>query len=230
MSQISNTVFFCDKVDFDFSISSYAPFHLIQVDVSADWLSNQLGYPDFKKNLENIFAKADHSFILSYSSYSEHRLLHHIDTTMYTEERNNPALVATVLQLLSELMSRLTQNDPASKSTLHTVNYDKVAQVEDIISKNLAGTLPSLEWIARHSTQSVSSLMRHFKYVHGKTIYEYYLEKKMELAMKILSENAISVNEVADKLGYEKASSFITIFKKYYGHCPGAIKQRAVLN
>jgi len=54
--------------------------------------------------------------------------------------------------------------------------------------------------------------------------YEYYLEKKMELAKWLLQEKKVSVSETAYMLGYEKVSAFITIFKKYHHILPGRLK------
>ena len=60
--------------------------------------------------------------------------------------------------------------------------------------------------------------------MYGKTMYDYYLGKKMELAKWLLQERKISVSETAYRLGYEKVSAFICMFKKYHKILPGSLK------
>jgi AraC-like DNA-binding protein len=58
--------------------------------------------------------------------------------------------------------------------------------------------------------------------LYGKSIYGYYLEKKMEVAKKILVENRITVKEIAEILGYRQVSAFIESFTKHHGYSPGS--------
>ena len=52
---------------------------------------------------------------------------------------------------------------------------------------------------------------------------------QMVLQEKLL-EKMMTVNEIADMMGYEKVSNFIDIFKKHHGFSPGAIKKRWMLS
>jgi AraC-like DNA-binding protein len=71
---------------------------------------------------------------------------------------------------------------------------------------------------------SVSTLLRQFKTIYGKSVYEYHVEKKMELAKKMILEEKKPVKEVAKTLGYKQVSPFIESFTKQYGYTPGSIK------
>jgi AraC-like DNA-binding protein len=70
----------------------------------------------------------------------------------------------------------------------------------------------------------VSSLLRQFKIMYGKSIHDYYIEKKMELAKKLVLEENKTVKEIALMLGYNQASPFIEAFSKLYGYSPGSLK------
>lgn len=104
-----------------------------------------------------------------------------------------------------------------------TVNYDQMIQAEKLITENIK-TPPKIEAIARKVHMSVSSLLRQFKLIYGKSIYEYYVEKKMELAKKMILESSITIKEMAEMLGYNQASPFIEAFSKYHGYSPGSLK------
>ena len=55
-------------------------------------------------------------------------------------------------------------------------------------------------------------------------MHEYYVDKKMELAQKMISENRLAVKDMARMLGYNQPSAFIEIFTKLHGYSPGALK------
>ena len=90
--------------------------------------------------------------------------------------------------------------------------------------------MPALAAIAQQVALSESTLKRYFKIFFGTSVYDYYLQKKMHLAKGLLLEKMMTVNEIADMMGYEKVSNFIDIFKKHHGFSPGAIKKRFLLS
>jgi len=60
--------------------------------------------------------------------------------------------------------------------------------------------------------------------IHGKSIHEYYVSKKMELARKIILEHGLPVKKMAEIFGYNQPSAFIESFTKQYGYTPGYLK------
>jgi AraC-like DNA-binding protein len=88
---------------------------------------------------------------------------------------------------------------------------------------------PRMSIIAKTVALSESTLKRYFKLIFGKSVYEYYLSRKMELAIALLSQKPYSVNEIAEVMGYEKVSHFIEIFKRHHGCSPGSMKKKQAL-
>ena len=103
-------------------------------------------------------------------------------------------------------------------------------EAEAILQAHLQKNLPRLQNIAQQVALSESTLKRYFKAIFGKSVYEYYLEKKMDFAKTLMMGKPISVNETAELLGYEKVSNFIDIFKKHHGFSPGSMKKRMYAN
>jgi AraC-like DNA-binding protein len=118
----------------------------------------------------------------------------------------------------------LAETDKTSCST--DLYLEKVKEVETILMVHLQKTLPRLSSIAQKVALSESTLKRHFKLIYGKSIYEYYLNKKMEVARDLLLQKLLTVNETAEIMGYEKVSNFIDIFKKHHGYSPGSLKKK----
>jgi AraC-like DNA-binding protein len=108
-------------------------------------------------------------------------------------------------------------------NTQGAIHYDQVIAAQNLILKNLK-SLPTIEAIARKVNMSPSSLLRQFKLMYGKSLYEYALEKKMELAKKLVVEEQLSVKTIANRIGYKHASTFIEAFTKWHGCRPGNLK------
>lgn len=67
---------------------------------------------------------------------------------------------------------------------------------------------------------SKDHLTRSFKKRYGKTVSEYILEKRMQLARELLWDPRLTVTMVAGKVGFGSYSHFTEQFKKYYGMPP----------
>ncbi len=105
-----------------------------------------------------------------------------------------------------------------------SVHFSEIVELEARVCEHLDTGLPHLKNLAIQFHMSASTLKRHFKAVYGKNIYAYYLEKKMDLAKKLLLKDGLSISEVAYSLGYEKAGSLTSAFKKVYGFLPREMK------
>ena len=154
-------------------------------------------------------------------------LLYHLKTIKACANKDEDAVIlrlrVSVLTLIEKFFST------ADFSELNTAPSQKQSYKKEMLelgarlSMFLKSNLPDLIVFAREYNMSLSSLKRHFKNVHGKPIYEYYLEQKMILAKSIIQTTSRSVSEVAYELGYEDPRSLIKSFKKVYGVAPGKL-------
>lgn len=119
-----------------------------------------------------------------------------------------------------EIPAEINKPSPQNKYTNMMVNVARK------ISSSLYKPMPSLDELSREFYISPSTLKRQFKNVFGKSLYEYYLEKKMELAKTMLETGNEKVTAVAFLLGYESPSHFISSFKKVHGYSPGKLKKQ----
>ena len=134
-------------------------------------------------------------------------------------------LKAKAISILSDILTgfdhedgRLTDADDLTCARMRTI--------EKILEQHLYNNLPSISSIAKQVVLSESTLKRNFKQVYGVSIYEFYLQKKMQLARQMFDEKPIAVKEVGYMLGYETTSNFIKAFKKYYESSPGVFKKK----
>ena len=98
-----------------------------------------------------------------------------------------------------------------------------LAKAEKIILESLMNDFPGIEYIAQKVNMSPSKLKALFKDVYGKSIFQYYQEKQMDIAFNLLKNSSKTVTEVAEILGYENPSNFTKAFKKVYADLPSNI-------
>ena len=99
-----------------------------------------------------------------------------------------------------------------------------VSQAEQIIMNNLTKQFPGIEPMAKTVHTSPTKLKALFKDIYGRTMFQYYQDKQMQMAMELLRQPSSTVKQVAELLGYENASNFTAAFKKYHGFLPSEVK------
>ncbi len=160
----------------------------------------------------------------SASTYHKLVELHEHATRNYTDKATiRSQTVSLLLDIIRQILLKYRSEEEISK-----IHYIKMETVKDMLVEYLEAKLPPIPVIAKKMAVSESTLKRNFKQVFGTSIYEYYLQIKMERARELFAEKSPSVKEVAYKLGYEKTSSFIKIFKKFYNFSPGELKRKII--
>jgi AraC-like DNA-binding protein len=217
-----------EDVAFDFEVMAYHPVQVIDLSISAGWVESQfhkslLPFPDFWERT----VKTDAPFVLSdICSTKVNLTINELFDVMLHDGQKNSVIKLLVTVLVSEFFKKIFNRQPVENIAIKDVHFEKIMEAESILLAHLQKNLPSLEKIAQTVSLSESTFKRHFKVIFGKSVYEYYLEKKMDLAKQLMIENTLSVNETAERLGYEKVSNFIEIFKKHHGYSPGVLKKK----
>jgi len=224
VNSVHNNIFLNSDIPIDFSVVPKQPFYVLDVAFTASWILGQLqdADPAFKSLLNKyIYNHAETIFIES-CSVDEYKILHELEILMLTDSDDVLFIRSRLYNLIISFFSKVSNREEAG--LIHNaVSYGQVMQAERMIMEHLTTHL-TIETIANKVNMSVSSLLRQFKLIFGKSIYEYHVEKKMDLAKKILLENNISVKEVAAMLGYNQPSAFIECFTRYHGYSPGKLK------
>jgi AraC-like DNA-binding protein len=227
-----STLMVANDIDLKFDIVPFHPIQVIDISVTTFWLAQQFqkaGLP-----LENLLDKLNEknsSLIISKVCptaviVSVNKLF---DAVMNTEYDNKEACRLATSLILDFLNKTLNSQVPRAFGN-NDAHFIKVMEAEAILQAHLQRDLPSVYDIAQQVSLSQSTLKRHFKVIFGKSMYEYYLEKKMNLAKLLLLEQPLTVNQAANLLGYEKVSNFIGIFKKHHGFSPGSVKKKGFSN
>ena len=79
----------------------------------------------------------------------------------------------------------------------------------------------SIRQLAREVGINSRTLQDSFKFLYGKTIFEYVQALRMARAKELLKTTDLTAAEVAWSCGYREASNFSLAFKKTTGAWPG---------
>jgi len=81
-----------------------------------------------------------------------------------------------------------------------------------------------LETLARQFGVSVSFLSHEFVRYTGRSVYDYVLHRRVQMAKALINE-AIPLNEVAYRCGFNDYSNFLRVFSKMSGMSPSAYRK-----
>ncbi len=93
-------------------------------------------------------------------------------------------------------------------------------QIIEYIEKNYDSDV-SLERIGEEAGLSISYLSVIFKEISGQKFVDYVNKFRISKAKALLINNDLTIKEIAEKVGYLNANTFINVFKKHEGITPG---------
>lgn len=218
-----NNVFFTSDIPMDFSVAPKQPFYVIDITFTTSWLFTQITDADqsLKKVLES-FLNNSKEVLIEPSTVEEFKILHELDKWMLAENEDPLFIKSRVYNLIVSFFNKLV-NKSAKNLVNSRLHYQQIIEAEMMIMEDVRKT-PKIGEIASKVNMSISSLLRQFKLLYGKSVHEYYVERKMELAKKLIIGSGISIKELANMLGYNQPSSFIETFSKQFGCSPGSLK------
>ena len=126
--------------------------------------------------------------------------------------RLRQALEAEGFELLEAPRARLVEQ--IKDAVIRLVHYREAAP-----SANLSHYLSEL------LHKDYSALSKAFSEETGSTIERYAITQKIECAKELLTYDELTLNEIADRLGYSSAAYLSTQFKQITGLTPSAFKR-----
>jgi two-component system response regulator YesN len=112
--------------------------------------------------------------------------------------------------------------------TLHTSRYQRIIQdIKHIIDVQYPN-IQNIEQIVTPLYISPSHANFIFKQATGKTIFEYLVNRRIEVARQMLSDPYCRVYEVSEKVGYMSKSYFTSVFKDHTGQTPKQYRDKSL--
>ena len=173
--------------------------------------------------LYSVFEEGERTFDMSESDPDRQRMELLSAPTLGGEQ-----LIKNYLELfLINLMRSLTETEQGNPVFLEKSELQSrlVSNILRMMDENIAGPF-RVEDIERQTNYSRAYIFREFKRATGKSIIAYYNEKKIRLAEELLCTTALSVREIAERLGFDTPNYFSKTFKRITGVTPLACKKQ----
>jgi len=127
---------------------------------------------------------------------------------------------------ISEKINKILQERFLLNKNASFKDY-RIDKIKSFIKRNF--TNASLPFIAEEMCLSPKYLSRMFKDQTGNSFRNYLLEVKMEEGKSLLKNTALSIDEIAYKLGYQNPESFMRLFKKLESFTPTEYRRKEKL-
>ena len=109
------------------------------------------------------------------------------------------------------------------------IENDFIAQITQIIEKNISNEQFGVTELAREVSMSRSNLLRKVKKLTNLSVSQFIREVRLKHANELLRESSYTVSEVAYKVGFNSPSYFIKCFGDYFGYPPGEAGKKEIV-
>ncbi|TBL81158.1 AraC family transcriptional regulator [Paenibacillus thalictri] len=203
-----------------------------QFKLGEDWQSRLAEI--FARMKENLISKDEVQNILSY-------LVFHVQKELQKLEETSPGLdlagtiaaineciekmdtVAEIEGPLTALFEQLSMRISSWRDDQS--NYSLIVKIKEYITLHHANKELSLQHLSDEFGLSPRYVSKLFKDTFGEKFVDYLTAVRMEQAKLLLLQSSSSVQDIADKVGYANAISFIRTFKRIVGQTPGEFRK-----
>ena len=225
---VNNSISFCkpgkDFQNFHFKNSNEILYMLY---FNKEWSQkNILNSPSTPEHIKQLFENDDIPF-LNYSVADANHI--QITKAIYDAltkggKPNFFELKKIIPRYLESFYTTYIKSKSLNNKQSSSKNLKKIKLIEREMMENLHGKFIGIEVLTKKHKISPTTLKKTFKTMYGSSILSYFIEGKMDLALKYLTETDLKIKEVAEMLGYENKSKFSKAFKKIHNKLPSEVK------
>jgi AraC-like DNA-binding protein len=194
--------------------------------INKEWADKNISSKKFhqKKTIENFLNSEKGYYTWLDIAPKAHGLAKKIAKILETESEdsfNTVVLKKHCVELITEFFDNsFEDNRILDNVSLSNLDYYNVAKAEKMILHNLHLPFLGIESIAAYVEISPTKLKSDFKTVFGFSMLQYHKEKNMLLAMQLIQNSDIPIQDIAAVTGHECGSKFAANFKKRFGQLP----------
>jgi AraC-like DNA-binding protein len=135
-------------------------------------------------------------------------------------------LEAKVLELMALRLENLQEFPPLDSTiTLKPEQINSIHQARNILINNFTNP-PTLLALAKQVNLNDCTLKKGFQQIFGITVFGYLHNYRMERAKELLLDTTLTVNQVAQSVGYASRSAFMTAFRKKFSTSPSVYSRK----
>ncbi len=131
-----------------------------------------------------------------------------------------------IVSYIFKVFSFLTKNYPKNENVNITKKEETIKKIERYLYIHYNDTNFSIGNVAEEFSFSQSYITRLFKSQTGITPIQYVDELRMKKAIELLNHHSLTIDQIAENIGYKNQFYFTKRFKRYYGMPPSKYKQK----
>lgn len=133
---------------------------------------------------------------------------------------------ARSLDLICLLLDALTHSDAPmpTQRKIRASEVEVLRAVREYLERHHA-TPPPISTLARRFGINRTKLTEGFRLAFGATIYDFVQSVRMQHAKQLLLDTSLPIALIAEKVGYERQTSFATAFRRHFGFTPRSVKR-----
>ncbi|GLX68812.1 AraC family transcriptional regulator [Paenibacillus glycanilyticus] len=158
--------------------------------------------------------------LLDQKAFLESELQFALKNQIVNVQASNP--VAIIQEEIIEIVDALCGVISSKKSHAH---IQMVEEMKQFIAQSYGDPELTLYRIAEHAERPEKYISQLFKEVTATNISDYLEMVRIEHASEMLRTNACTVDEIAERVGYNSAHSFRRAFKRVMGVAPSSYRQ-----
>ncbi|MBS0031084.1 helix-turn-helix transcriptional regulator [Chitinophaga sp. 22321] len=128
-------------------------------------------------------------------------------------------LEAKATELFLMQVKQLDEQHLPKQTTLQTKDIEALHDIRQYIEEHYGEAL-SLQQLAKRAGINQMKLKNGFKLLFNSTVFGYLGDIRMQEAKRLLQDEKMYVNEVADRIGYKHPHHFTAAFRKKFGMLP----------
>ncbi|GAB4234637.1 MAG: hypothetical protein Tsb0034_08420 [Ekhidna sp.] len=186
------------------------------------------GHFEFDQNFNHPLIQHLPSIIIlnevtSFQLNSLKSILHLIHLETQDKKQGSDAIVAKLGEVL--FVNAIREYAVSRRSNfVHGIMDSRLANVLKEIHE-----APHFDWkvnsLSKIAGMSRTGFLQKFKTLIGDTPYNYIKGWRMIIAKELLENSNYSIQEVAEKVGYESSASFVRVFKEYTETTPNQFRK-----
>lgn len=211
---IWDTLFISASTDYKININPNVRLQCLGISFSKRWLSNNVFQDnDAFNNLKEKINITDQFSLLESMSVPEKKMIEELLEASWKKSLGTFYIKSAALKIVCDFFYKLKEKQ--GLNLMETSPAASIIEIEKYLCDHISSPMPNLKDLANKFLMSESTLKRHFKKRYGVNMSNYFINKKMEYAKKVMENKNKDINEIAYLLGYKNASNFMTMFKKY---------------
>jgi AraC family transcriptional regulator len=173
--------------------------------------------------IERSFERPFGSLNFAHGRHDSPVIEHLVRTIDADVKQGSPAGAIFIQSLVLALLRYLLRSPlPAVKGGLSS---RQLKRVKDLIDSELAGGI-GVDRLARAVGLSAGHLSRAFKSSTGLSPHQYVLRLRVERAQQLIRDDAVSLGEVAERVGFADSSHMAAVFQRIAGRPPSEFRER----